>query len=307
MAATEVRPRRREPRVELEALLIEVPRARQPVVGARELVAPGGRARRRAGCAAHRVIDRRRPVSGSESASTTPARDVILHPEQIAERRLHGVRGQQRSARRLDELRRRAQLIAGAQQRAHDHAVDVGFGGQRLEVGRFAGEARGRRARSHDQRSDARQRRRDRVRQAERQEVGLGIRPQDAKGQHDDARERARHRARVVAVEAPNAAQLFGHRVGGRRPFRRPLRQRAPDDAVHRRHGGGAGERRRLFGQRRVEDLDDRCGRRTPAGRPASRTGSRRPRRDRCAHRPVRRSPARAPCSAASRSRCRCV
>ena len=71
-----------------------------------------------------------------ESVDDLP-RDVVLHPEQIAERRLHRVRGEQRPARRLDELRRRAQLVARAKQRAHDHAIDVGFDGQRLDVGRL--------------------------------------------------------------------------------------------------------------------------------------------------------------------------
>ena len=109
---------------------------------------------------------------------------------------------EQRPARRLDELRRRAQLIARAQQRAHHHAIDVGLRGQRLEVGRLAGEARGDGARSHDQRSDAGQRRRDGVGQAERQEVGLRIGAQDAERQHDEARQRVRQRRRVVAVDA---------------------------------------------------------------------------------------------------------
>ena len=120
-----------------------------------------------------------------------PPRDVVLQPEQIAQRRLNRLRRQQRSARRFDELRRGAQLIAGSQQRAHDDAIDVGFRGQGLEVGCVAGEARCRGARAHDERADTGQRRRDRIRQAERQEVGLRIGPQDAKRQHDDPRERS--------------------------------------------------------------------------------------------------------------------
>ena len=139
------------------------------------------------------------------------------------------------------------------------------------------------------ERADARQRRRDRVRQAERQEVRLGIGTQHAERQHDEARERAGQRRRVVAVDAANGAQLLGHRVGRRRPFRRPLGQRAADHAIHRRHGRAS--RSAPAAARAASRAGPRrpCGRRTPGGPRASRTGWRRPRTDRCARR--RRSP----------------
>ena len=152
MAAAEPGPRRGEARIELEALLVEVARRGDAVVGARQLVGAQvqlvGARDRPAGPAPAAAL----PASGSDERLGDAPGDVVLQPEQIAERRLHGVRREQRAARRLDELRRRAQLIAGAQQRAHHHAIDVGFGGERLEVGRAGGEARRDRARSHDQR-----------------------------------------------------------------------------------------------------------------------------------------------------------
>ena len=66
---------------------------------------------------------------------------------------------------------------------------------------------------------------------------------------------------RGAAVHAADGAKLLGHGLGRRGPFRGPLGQRAADHAVHRRDGRGAGERRRLLVQRRVQDLDDRRGR----------------------------------------------
>ena len=99
----------------------------------------------------------RRPLAGERQREPLDdaSRDVILHPEQIAQRRLHRVRGQQRPFGRLDELRGRPQLIARAEQRAHHHAVDIGFDGEHLDVRRVPGKSRGGRARSHDQRSHA--------------------------------------------------------------------------------------------------------------------------------------------------------
>ena len=58
------------------------------------------------------------------------------------------------------------------------------------------------------------ERRRDGVRQAERQEVGLRIGTQDAEGQHDDARQRLCQRASAVAVRAAHGTQFVGHRLG---------------------------------------------------------------------------------------------
>ena len=64
-----------------------------------------------------------------------------------------------------------------AQQRAHHHAIDVGLGGERLEI---RAPRRAKRAavalERTIERADARQRRRDRVGQAEREEVGLADR-----------------------------------------------------------------------------------------------------------------------------------
>ena len=241
----------------------------EAVVGARQLVARAGRARRRGRCAARRAWATPSARQRQRQRLHHAPGDVVLQPEQIAERRLDRVRREQRPARRLDQLRRGPQLVAGAQQRAHHHAIDVGLGRQRLEVRRLAGEARGGGARAHDQRADARQRGRDRVRQAEGEEVGLRIGPQDAERQHDQPRQRARQRRRVVAVDAANGAQLLGHRVGRRRPLRRaawPARggsRGRPRPRPASRSAPAAARAAWRAGSRR------RCGRRTPGG-PAS-------------------------------------
>ena len=105
-------PSGREARVQLQAALVQVARLREPVVGARQLVRRAGRARRRARRAARRAsASRPRRASGSDKRLHHAPGDVVLQPEQIAERRLDRVRREQRPARRLDELRRR--LAAG--------------------------------------------------------------------------------------------------------------------------------------------------------------------------------------------------
>ena len=71
------------------------------------------------------------------------AREVVLQPEEIAERGLDRLRREQRPAGSLDELGRGAELVAGSQERAHHDAIDVGFRRQRLEVRRIAREPRG--------------------------------------------------------------------------------------------------------------------------------------------------------------------
>ena len=75
----------------------------------------------------------------------------------------------------------------------------------------------------------ARQRRGDRIRQAERQEVGLWIGTQHAERQHDDASERLRQCPRAVAVRSRARPQLLGHDLRGGVPLRGSLGQRAAD------------------------------------------------------------------------------
>jgi len=71
------------------------------------------------------------------------------------------------------------------------------------------------------------QRRRDGIRQAERQEVRLGIGAQHAERQHHQACEARRARAAVSSPSTDsNGAQFLGHRVGRRWPFRRLFGQR---------------------------------------------------------------------------------
>jgi len=94
-----------------------------------------------------------------------------------------------------------------------------------------AGELRRRRARSHDQRRNSGQRRRDGVRQTEREEVGIRIASQRSKRQHDQARERMRGRRRLVGA-GRNVTQLFGHRIRGLNAIFATLRQRASNNAI---------------------------------------------------------------------------
>ena len=255
--AAELRPRGREAGVELEAALVEVAREGKLLVLAGELVRAEveGVGRR-----VVRPLRRGRVGRGAEGQGEGldhAAGDLVLQSEEIAERGLDGVGREERPARRVDELRRGAQLVAGAHERAHHHAVDVGLGRERLQVGRVGGgEARGGGARADDERAEPRERGGDRVGEAEREEVGLGVRPQDAEGQDHEAGEGASQGRALLALHAPHAAQVGRHRVGGRRPPAGALRERAPHHAIDRGDGGGTRQGRGLLVERRVQDLD---------------------------------------------------
>ena len=117
------------------------------------------------------------------------ARDVVLQVKEIAHGRLHGVRIEQRPPGRLDELRCRAQLVAGSEQCSENNAIDVGFGREDVQIGHVRAVAASHNARTDDERWIARQRSCDRVRETEREEVRFRIGPEDAKGQDDNPRQ----------------------------------------------------------------------------------------------------------------------
>ena len=151
----------------------------------------------------------------------------------------------------------------------------------------------------NDERADPRERRGDRVRKAEGEEVGLRIRPQDAERQHHEPRERVRERRDVGRVDAAHGAQLLRHRLGRRRPIVRALGQRPPDHPIDGGDGRRTGERRRLLVARRVQDLDERAAaERRTSGEHLEQNRARREQIG-CGRRRPRPSPARAPCSAA--------
>jgi hypothetical protein len=92
MAAPEPRPGRSERGIELEALLVQLARVRQAVVGSRELV---GAQIQLVGAGMLRRIRRRhrgrRPGERQRQRFDDALRDVVLQVKQIAERRLHRV------------------------------------------------------------------------------------------------------------------------------------------------------------------------------------------------------------------------
>ena len=184
-------------------------------------------------------------------------REIVLQMEQVSERRQHRMRRQQRPARRLDQLRGGAQLIARAQHRSHHHPIDADVDGERLQVRRVAAEAHRAGGRAHDQRAEARHRRGDRVRKTEREEVGLGIRAKNPEGQDHQAGERTRHGRRIVAERAAYGTQLLGHSVRRGGTIRGTLGERVADHAVDGRDRGRTRQRGRLLVEHRVQDFDD--------------------------------------------------
>ena len=257
VAAAELGPRRRERGVGVHALPVEIARhgCVRPVapdlVGAQvELVGAGTRGHPAPrGALAQR--ERRRQLGDD------PLAQLVLQPEHVAHRRLQRLRRDERADGRLHELRRHAQLVARAEQRAGERVVDVGLGGERLQVGRLAREARDRGARADHHGRQPGERGRHGVRQREGQEIDLRVGPQQPERQHREPRERPRDRVPGSAgVVERDRAELLEHRGGRGGPLARPLRERAPDQAIERRHGRVAGERGRLLVQRRRQHLD---------------------------------------------------
>jgi hypothetical protein len=75
------------------------------------------------------------------------------------------------SRRRLDELCGGAQLVARTKERAHHHPVDVGFDGQRLDVGASPANRAEPSRSNRTTTTQCGKRRRDGVRQAEGEKV----------------------------------------------------------------------------------------------------------------------------------------
>ena len=237
MAAAEPRPPRREGRVLVDTLPVEVaghghvrPVAHHLVRPQVELVGPGARGHPAAPL----------PLALGERGGERlhdPPRELVLQLEDVAERRLESLRRHERAGRRLHELSGRAQLLARAQEGAGQHPVDVGLCRERLEVRRLGREARGGGARANDHRRQPGERRRDRVGQGEREEVDLGVGPQHAEGEDDQSRHRPRHGRSRGAPDGRDRLQLRRHLRGRRGPVGRALGERPAQHAVERHDG----------------------------------------------------------------------
>ena len=110
-------------------------------------------------------------------------------------------------------------------------------------IARTSAERRGRGlVGAHDHRLERRQRDRDRVGHAERQEVGFRIRPEHAQRQRDEARGTGRAAARRHAACLPASRSSEASDVGAGDALVRVLGQRLTEHRVER---GELGSRRR--------------------------------------------------------------
>ena len=198
------------------------------------------------------------PPSDGRERPDDPPRELVLQTEHVAERRLHGLRREERPRRRLDELRGHSELVAGAQERPQQHPIDVGLRGYRPQVRRVGGEAGRGGARSDHQRRQPREGHGDRVGEGEAEEVDLGVRAEQAERQDDDTGQRPRDRRADRTGPGVDGVDLAGHLRGGGGPVGRPLGESAAQDAVERHHRGVSGQRRWLLVQRGTQHLDDR-------------------------------------------------
>ncbi len=156
---------------------------------------------------------------------------------------------------RLDELRRHTHLRPGAQQRAGDGDLHVQLRGQRAQVGRVALEPGGGERRAHHQRLQITERGRDRLGEAEREEVDLGVRPEHPEWQHDQPRDRPGGRRLSGIGQLQRRAQILRDRRRVGVAIGRPFGGRAVDDPVHGRQRRRAAHRRQRLVHDAVEDL----------------------------------------------------
>jgi hypothetical protein len=119
------------------------------------------------------------------------------------------------------------------QERARQDHVDVRVGGDVCQV-RHLRKAGGRQRGTHDQRFERGNGIGDGVREAERQEFDLGVRPQQSKRQDHDARHGPRS-ARIVRLPSKRrGSQIVSHRGSAAIAVFRRLRERAMDHAIDR-------------------------------------------------------------------------
>jgi hypothetical protein len=189
-----------------------------------------------------------------------PRHQLVLHRQHVCQRMLRRVRPHDGTGRRFDQLRRRAKLVAGAKNGADERHVHIGLSGELAQVRRLRVEAGRRSAGADQQVGGAGQRHRDRVGQAECQEVGLGVRAQHAKRQSNESSHRPRrHRRELPRIAARNRlANSGGHRDRRVIAISGPLLQRFVDHAVEPGHRAAAGQRRRLLVQHGMEHVDHR-------------------------------------------------
>ena len=261
LAAAESRPGRRELRIERHALLVDVARLGDVIPVPRQLVGAqielvDARSAWHVGPGDAALGLAQRPRQGADN----PGHQLVLHRQHVCQRMLRRVRPDDGTGRGFDQLRRRAKLVAGAKNGAHERNVHVGVGGELAQVRRLRIEAGRRGAGAHQQVAGAGQRHRDGVGQAEGQEIGFGVRAQHAKRQRDESGHRARrHRRELSRIAVRNGfADRGGHRyrrvvaIGGL------LLQRLVDHAVEPGHRAAAGQGRRLLVQDGVEHVDHR-------------------------------------------------
>jgi hypothetical protein len=256
VAAAEARPGGSERRVLLHALAVELPGHRDVRPVAHDLV------RAEVELVSAGAL-RRPPPPGLAAGERRRERlhdalELVLQAEDVAQGRLQGLRGDEGPVRRRHELGRGAELVARAEERAHEDPVHVGVGGQGPEVGGLGGEAGGGRARPYEEGREPGERRRDRVGEGEGEEVDLGVGPQQAEGEDHEAGQRPGHGGGARRAPRRDPFDLCRHLRSRGRAVGRALGERAAEHAVEGHDGRVAGESRRMLVEGRGEDLDDR-------------------------------------------------
>lgn len=129
-------------------------------------------------------------AQGESQRVDDAAGERILELEDVAPQDVLGERPAHLAARHLDQLRGDPTLVSRGQDGAHQHRVHLEVARQLLEIRHGGREARRAQRRAHHQRFDARERHRDRIRQARAQELALGVGAQQAERQHREPHQR---------------------------------------------------------------------------------------------------------------------
>jgi hypothetical protein len=194
VTASELCPRGRVLRIQVEHALVQLPRRIQIFAGAHPLQQDAVRAqvvlvdfrvRRHIRVEGHLFTGTQIQRERTDNATD----QIVVQLEQITDRDFGGVTPQHLTGRRAHQVCADTQPLVDAHDRAGQYGIHLGVLRDSHEIERFGCIVRAHDRRPDDQGAQADEPARDRVGHAQRQEIGIGVRPQHAERQDQQARE----------------------------------------------------------------------------------------------------------------------
>ena len=188
--SAEAGPGRSVLRIKLDAPLVEVPRGDEPLRVGRTFPDVIGVQVQLIGLRmGGHIVAQRPPVASGEREGqgihNLPGQ-FVLQLEDIGELNLRVSRDHDSPGRHLNQLDGDPHLAVRAEERAEEHHIHSGLGGDRLQIGSVSSETRARGRRPHRERLQTGERLGNGLREAGGKELDLGIGPKQAEREHDE-------------------------------------------------------------------------------------------------------------------------